>query len=231
MMYHVHSNQQLPTPRVKVCCISSLDEARLAVSYGALALGLVASMPSGPGIIADATIREIARTIPPGVASFLLTSRQDSAGIIAHQRECCTNTVQIVDRLERGSHNHLRHSLPGVGLVQVIHVTGEEAVDEALRVAPLVDAILLDSGNQALTVKELGGTGRTHDWRISRRIREELTAIGKPMYLAGGLNAHNVRAAVETVEPFGVDVCSGVRTDGGLDERKLAAFFTTLGTL
>jgi phosphoribosylanthranilate isomerase len=228
MADHVHGNGQLPTPRVKICCISSLVEARLAVSYGASALGLVASMPSGPGVIADATIAAIARTIPPGVASFLLTSRQDSDDIILHQRECRTNTVQIVDRLERGSHEHLRHALHGVGLVQVVHVMGEESVEEALRVAPLVDAILLDSGNQSLTVKELGGTGRTHDWRISRRIREELEAIGKPMYLAGGLHAHNVRAAIEAVEPFGVDVCSGVRTDGRLDERKLAAFFEAL---
>jgi phosphoribosylanthranilate isomerase len=89
-------------------------------------------------------------------------------------------------------------------------------------VAPQVDAILLDSGNQALAVKELGGTGRTHDWRLSREIRER---INVPMFLAGGLKPGNVHRAVHDVEPFGLDVCTGVRTEGNLDRGKLEAFF------
>jgi phosphoribosylanthranilate isomerase len=74
----------------------------------------------------------------------------------------------------------------------------------------------------------LGGTGRAHDWAISRKIRE---AIEKPLYLAGGLTPDNVARAIETVQPFGVDVCSGVRTDGKLDERKLVALFEQIARL
>lgn len=208
--------------RVKVCCISSIEEAALAIGYGADALGLVSEMPSGPGVISDERAREIAATVPPAVASFLLTSRQSAAGIIEQERFVRASTLQIVDRLTDGCFGDLRQALPGVGLVQVIHVQDEESIEEALRVAPETDAILLDSGNQRLAVKLLGGTGRTHDWTLSRRIVEQSS---KPVFLAGGLKPENVREAIERVGPFGLDVCSGVRTDGRLDERKLSDFF------
>ena len=206
--------------RVKICCISSLDEAALAVGYGADALGLVSEMPSGPGVITDELAREIAASVPPAVASFLLTSRQSADNIIEQQRYIRSNTLQIVDSLTHGTYQELRDALPGIALVQVIHVQTEESIEEALRVAPDVDAILLDSGNQRLAVKLLGGTGRPHDWTISRRIVED---VKRPVFLAGGLKAENVRGAVEQVQPFGIDLCSGVRTDDKLDERKLAA--------
>lgn len=215
-------------PRVKICCIASVEEAWTAIRAGASALGLVSEMPSGPGPIKEELIREIAARIPPGVASFLLTSLQDTASIIEQQRRCNVNTIQIVDRLERGSYEEMRAALPGVSLVQVIHVTNEESLDEALKVAPHVNALLLDSGNPSLAVKELGGTGRRHDWTISRKIREQ-SAV--PVFLAGGLRAENVREAVETVGPFGLDVCSGVRTGGRLDRHKLSAFLSELAHL
>ena len=212
-------------PRVKVCCISSLDEARTAIRLGASALGLVSSMLSGPGVIDEATIREIALQVPPPIATFLLTASQDASEIIEQQRRCQTNTLQLVDQLTSGRYEDLRRALPGIALVQVIHVTGEESVEEALTIAPHVDALLLDSGNPALPVKELGGTGRTHDWRLSRRICAEAAA---PVFLAGGLKPDNVAEAVQHVQPFGLDLCSGVRTDDQLDADKLARFFSRL---
>jgi phosphoribosylanthranilate isomerase len=212
-------------PRLKVCCIRDAEEARLAVRLGASALGLVSAMPSGPGVIAEETIAAVARVVPPGVSRFLLTSRQDAAGIVDQQRRLRVDTLQLCDRLPAGAHGELREALPGVRLVQVVHVTGPESVDEACAVAAEVDALLLDSGNQGLAVKELGGTGRRHDWSLSRRIRE---AVPVPLYLAGGLRPENVREAVETVRPFGLDVCTGVRVDGALDESRLAAFVAAL---
>ena len=211
--------------RVKICCIASIAEAWLAIDHGASAVGLVSAMPSGPGPIPEDLIAEIAATVPPGVSSFLLTCQQDAAAIIDQQKRLRVNTIQICDRLPEGSYARLREALPGVSLVQVVHVTGEEAVDEAIAIAPEVDAILLDSGNQSLAVKELGGTGRTHDWRLSRAIRE---AIDVPLFLAGGLKPENVAQAIGEVQPFGVDVCSGLRTEGRLDPQKLAAFFNAI---
>jgi phosphoribosylanthranilate isomerase len=213
------------TPRVKICCIASIAEAWMAIEAGASAIGLVSAMPSGPGPIPEDLIAEIAATVPPGISSFLLTCLQDSGAIIDQQRRLRVNTIQICDRLARRSYRDLREALPGIALVQVVHVTGPEAVEEAVAVAPHVDAVLLDSGNQSLAVKELGGTGRTHDWNLSRRIRE---AIDVPLFLAGGLDPLNVAAAIREVQPFGIDVCSGLRTNGTLDAVKLRAFFTQI---
>jgi phosphoribosylanthranilate isomerase len=197
----------------------------MAIRAGASALGLVSAMPSGPGVIAEEAIAEIAATVPPAVATFLLTCHQDAAAIAEQQRRLRTTTVQICDRLDRGSHSDIRAALPGIGLVQVVHVTGSESLAEAVTAAPGVDALLLDSGNQAAAVKELGGTGRRHDWRISREIRE---AVPVPVFLAGGLNPGNVAEAIAEVGPFALDLCSSVRTDGHLDPRKLDAFFAAV---
>ena len=212
-------------PRVKICCMGSVEEARLAIRHGAAALGLVSAMPSGPGVIAEELIAAVAATVPPGVSTFLLTSSQDTDTIVEQQRRCRVDTLQLVDRLERGEYRDLRDALPGVKLVQVVHVGGEEAIEEAMRAAPFVDALLLDSGNRSLPIKKLGGTGRVHDWAISRHIRQ---TVAVPVYLAGGLNPGNVADAIRRVGPFGVDVCSGVRTNGLLDEDKLRRFFAAV---
>ena len=213
------------TPRtvmhIKICCIASVAEAGLAIASGASALGLVSAMPSGPGVIDEALIAEIIRSVPPHISTFLLTSRQDADAIIDQQQRCRPNTLQLVDHVPVAELIKLRRALPDVSLVQVIHVSGPESIDDACAVAPHVDTILLDSGNQKRAVKELGGTGRTHDWTISRTIREQ---CGKPLFLAGGLNAENVAAAIAQVQPFGVDICSGVRSEGHLDEDKLRSF-------
>ncbi len=208
-------------PRVKICCIASEEEAALAVRMGASAIGLVSRMPSGPGPIPESRIRDIARTVPPGVATFLLTCETTAEPIVAQQRYCGANTLQLVDEVAPGVHSALRDALPGIGIVQVIHVRDEGALAEARQVAAHVDAILLDSGNPSLATKELGGTGRAHDWAVSRKIRD---AVQVPVYLAGGLNPENVGKAVAQVQPFGVDVCSGLRTGGRLDPTKVEQF-------
>lgn len=207
--------------RLKICCISSPEEAQLAVSLGADALGLVGPMPSGPGVIDDALSADIATQVPPPVATFLLTSETTAAGVIAHHRRVGSTALQLVDELEPGAYAQIRAALPGIKLVQVLHVVDEDILDEADRVAPHVDAILLDSGNPKLAVKELGGTGRVHNWQLSRALVERVPV---PVFLAGGLNPENVREAIDTVRPFGVDICSGVRTNGKLDAAKLEAF-------
>ena len=178
-------------------------------------------MPSGPGVIDDATIAGIVAGAPPGVATFLLTSRTDPADIAAQQRRAGADTLQLVDRMASDALRGLRDRCPGVTLVQVVHVLDAGAVDEAVAVAPHVDAVLLDSGNPDLAVKQLGGTGRTHDWTHSRAIVDR---VDGPVYLAGGLRPSNVREAVRAVRPFGVDVCSGVRREGRLDAERLRRF-------
>jgi phosphoribosylanthranilate isomerase len=210
---------------VKICCIASLDEARLAIDTGASAIGLVSAVPSGPGPIDEADIAAIAAAVPPPTETFLLTALTDAEAVAAQHRRCGTTAVQLVDALEEVELRRLRRLLPDVRLVQVIHVSGPGSVDEARAAAPLVDTILLDSGNPTLAIKELGGTGRVHDWAISRRIRE---SVGVPVLLAGGLHPGNAREAYDRVLPAGLDVCSGLRLNGRLDAGKLRGFFDAL---
>ena len=211
--------------RVKICCIASAEEAKLAIAFGASALGLVAAMPSGPGPIRDELILQIARSVPPPIATFLLTCESQGQAIIAHHRRTLTSALQLVDTPEKGAIAAIRKELPHVKIVQVIHVCNERSIDEALQAAAQADALLLDSGNPALAVKELGGTGRVHDWRLSRQIVSQSPV---PVFLAGGLNASNVREAIDQVQPFAVDLCSGVRSNGRLDPKKLEVFFSAV---
>jgi phosphoribosylanthranilate isomerase len=211
--------------RVKICCIASIEEARIAIGAGAAALGLVSAMPSGPGPIDETLIAEIAAAVPPRTATFLLTSLQSAEAIVQQHRRCRTSVLQLVDAVADEDLTQVRTELPEVKLVQVIHVTGPASVDEALAAAPLVDALLLDSGNPQLAIKQLGGTGRTHDWAHSRTIVDRSPV---PVWLAGGLNVGNVGAAIEAVRPYGIDLCSSVRSDGRLDAGKLAAFMAAV---
>lgn len=206
---------------IKICCISSHDEARLALETGAGILGLVSAMPSGPGVIDEMLISSIAASVEPPAQTFLLTSLCDGDAIIAQHRRCGTSGIQLCDALPRGTLPRLRDALPDVRLVQVVHVTSEASYDEAMLAAGEADALLLDSGNPLLRVKELGGTGRVHDWTISRRICAD---AGVPVFLAGGLGPGNVAEALRAVGATGVDICSGVRTNGALDRAKLARF-------
>lgn len=215
--------QELVTsaPRIKICCIADLEEARLAIELGASALGLVSHMPSGPGVIPDERIAEIAASVPPPIATFLLTSRREADAIVEQHAVCRTSTLQLVDAVDGSELRKLRRQLPAVKLVQVIHVLGDQSVEEARAVERFVDALLLDSGNPTLAVKELGGTGRVHDWEVSRRIRQ---SVDCPVFLAGGLRSSNVREAMQSVQPFGLDLCSSVRHEGRLSAEKLGDF-------
>jgi phosphoribosylanthranilate isomerase len=208
-------------PRIKICCINSIEEAKMAISAGASAIGLVGKMPSGPGPIPDDLINKIAASVPPPIATFLLTSETSVEGIIEHHKRTNTNTIQIVDMLIGGMYEELKSALPQVKIVQVIHVIDEGSVEAAIEISSRVDALLLDSGNPLLKIKELGGTGRVHNWKLSRRISENSAC---PVFLAGGLKPENVRQAIGEVQPFGVDVCSGIRTNGNLDNQKLEDF-------
>jgi phosphoribosylanthranilate isomerase len=210
---------------IKICCISSIEEAKLAINAGATALGLVGNMPSGPGIISNELIAEIAAFTPKNIDTFLLTSETSAAKIIQHYLKVHTTTIQIVDALTQGSYLQIKEALPNVKIVQVLHILNEITIHEAVEVSKFVDAILLDSGNPNLDTKELGGTGRVHNWEISKEI---VNKVNIPVFLAGGLTHENAFQAIKEVNPYGLDLCSGVRTNGLLDVDKLAAFFSAI---
>jgi phosphoribosylanthranilate isomerase len=198
-----------------------VEEARTAIMAGADALGLVGEMPSGPGIIDEDLARQIAAETSSQVETFLLTSRESGGEIADHVEYCGTTTVQIVRHIDPGEYSTIAKRLPETRRVQVVHVEGENALDLVELYEPFVDAFLLDSGRPEAVISELGGTGRLHDWSVSA---EFVRRTRKPVFLAGGLGADNARDAIESVGPFGLDICSGVRTRGRLDEDKLRQF-------
>ena len=211
----------MPRTRIKICYIADRTEADLAIAAGADALGLVSAMPSGPGVIPDDAAAEIAASVPPPVASVLLTSETTAPAIARQAQAVRPSVLQLVDHVSKGVHRRLDVALPGVRRFQVVHVSGPEAVDVALAAAETAHALLLDSGDPSVSVRELGGTGRVHDWDVSAEIVRRSPV---PVFLAGGLTPENVAEAVRAVRPFGVDVCSGVRVDGRLNADRLGAF-------
>ncbi|MEJ2542875.1 MAG: phosphoribosylanthranilate isomerase [Calditrichaceae bacterium] len=212
-------------PKVKICCILSKKEADIAIKAGASALGLVSEMPSGPGIISEEEIKDIAEYVPAHIDTFLLTSLRDAEAIIRQHKYCNTTTIQFVDSIKPNIYQFLRKKLPQIKFVQVIHVMNQNSIKEALEITSYVDALLLDSGNPNLKTKKLGGTGRVHNWELSRQICE---LVSLPVYLAGGLNPNNVREAINFVKPYGLDICSGLRTNGKLDPVKIVTFFSNI---
>ena len=212
--------------RVKVCCMASVAEARAATRLGADALGLVGPMPSGPGTIDDALAGEIAASVPPPVATVLLTSETTAKAITQHVRRVQPTAVQVVAHIAPAEAARLARTLrPSTKVIQVIHVEGDDALRLIPTYAAHADAFLLDSGKPSASVPELGGTGRVHDWDVSAAF------VGKsplPVFLAGGLTSENAAEAIRAVRPYGLDLCSGVRTNGSLDEVKLEAFMSAV---
>ncbi|MFK8004714.1 MAG: phosphoribosylanthranilate isomerase [Saprospiraceae bacterium] len=208
---------------VKICCISSIEEAQMAIEAGASALGLVGPMPSGPGTISNEMILKISQVVAnQDVETFLLTSETTVEGIYHHYQKTKTTTIQLVDEIEKDGHARLKELLPEVKIIQVLHVLNKKTIDEAERLMYEVDALLLDSGNPNLTIKTLGGTGNIHNWEISKSIVMKSIV---PVWLAGGLKPKNVQEAIATVQPYGLDLCSGVRMNGSLNRNKLLSFF------
>jgi phosphoribosylanthranilate isomerase len=211
--------------RVKICCISSSAEAQLAIQSGADAVGFVAQRPPSPRTIADEAIARIAQMIPPPVSTFLLTSEISAEAISAHIRSTNPTAVQLLAHLDPVESAKLAKLEPQVRRVQVIHVHGIEALELISMYAPFVHAFLLDSGKPNLATPQFGGTGRPHDWTVSAKFVEKCPL---PVFLAGGLSTSNVGEAVVRVRPFGLDLCTGVRTDGRLDRDKLTQFMSAV---
>jgi phosphoribosylanthranilate isomerase len=209
--------------QVKVCCILNTKEAQMAIDAGADAIGLVSAMPSGPGVIRDDEILEIAHFAKNKIDIFLLTSQTSGSTIIQQFHAFSPDYLQLVDYVSEKDYRILRSRIPIAKLIQVIHVIDDESLDMAIHYSKLADGLLLDSGNPNQSTKILGGTGKVHNWELSRKI---VDAVKIPVFLAGGLNPQNISAACQQVQPYGVDLCSGIREKGLLRESKLKEFIS-----
>lgn len=209
--------------KTKICGINSLRNAQIALECGADALGfLVGITHLAEDKITAENAKRIIQTLPSSVYSVAVTHLRDSRKIIELCRYLGVNALQIHDYISPEEVAFCRKELPDVRILKAVHVIDGQP-DKALAAAKsfedVCDAILLDSR----TAERLGGTGKTHDWSISRMIVEQVSV---PVILAGGLTPSNVADAVKTVRPFGVDVNSGVEIDGDKDRQKVLDFIT-----
>ncbi|MEM0923705.1 MAG: phosphoribosylanthranilate isomerase, partial [Pseudomonadota bacterium] len=205
--------------KVKICCMADPGEAAMAAAAGAEYIGLVGPMPSGPGTLTLEDAAEIARSAPPSATPVLLSSATTALDLVREAEAAGAGVIQIVQHVSPGIHAELVAQAPGLECWQVIHVEDRTAVDLIRSFDEQPDAFLLDSGRPARG--ELGGTGRVHDWAISR---DCVAATARPVFLAGGLTPENVGEAIRQVRPQGVDLCTGVRLDGRLNAVRLATF-------
>jgi phosphoribosylanthranilate isomerase len=189
---------------LKICGIQTPAEADAAISAGATALGVLLGLTHvAEDQVTEDAARDIIRAIDSRAETVLVTHLLDQGRIAALAAAIGARAIQVHDDLPPEGMRRLRALAPRRRLIKAIHVTGPEALGKVAAYAGLADALLLDSR----TADRLGGTGRTHDWSLSRAI---VRASPVPVYLAGGLRPGNVRAAIEAVRPAGVDVNSGV---------------------
>ena len=211
--------------KLKICCIKSIEEAKHAIEHGADILGLVGPMPSGPGPITTYQAAEIAKDLPEHIHSFYLTSKTRFETISAEYDIVGSSHIQLTDHTSAETRQQLKLEYPYIKLVQVVHVSDQNSIQQAISYQKHTDYLLLDSGAPNKEVKELGGTGRTHNWEISKAIVE---SVDIPVFLAGGINASNVQDAIKIVNPYGIDLCSALRTDDKLDIGKLRSFMNAI---
>ena len=191
--------------RVKVCGITTTQDAWTAIDLGVDALGfLVGLLHESEDELSAHDAGKIVEGLPPFISATLVTHRADPADVLDLVGHVRPQVVQLHGAYPLEGIAALRDAFPAVSVVKAVHVDGEASIAAALEAARYADAVLLDSR----TSTRIGGTGLTHDWSISRRIRDTLAPT--PVILAGGLTPGNVAGAIERVHPYAVDVNSGV---------------------
>jgi len=207
---------------VKICGIRRQEDALIAAELGADAIGLlVGQKHNSPDFVSATVASEIARALPPSVEAVLVTHVEDVDELERLLQESEITTIQLHSEIDPNSVERLRHRLPHLKIFKSVSVISADSVGYPEAFKKLVDGFVLDSIN--LATNQVGGTGKTHDWSVSRQIVMRYPKV--PIILAGGLNSENVRFAIEYVRPFGVDVNSGTKAaDGFKDPRKMEAF-------
>jgi len=208
--------------QVKICGVKRAEDAGLAVAAGADALGfLVGQTHTSADFIAPLTAKAIAASLPSGVIGVLVTHLTDPGDVLDLAVLTGLTTVQLHGEIWPEDVARLRRAAPDLTFLKSFHVTDEAGLAYGEAFVGLVDGFVLDTANPK--TGQIGGTGQTHDWNLSRRIVERYRSV--PVILAGGLNPDNVAEAIAAVGPFGVDVNSSTKgTDGFKSEAKARAF-------
>lgn len=204
--------------KVKICGITNIKDALLAAELGADFLGFIVEISESEDSLSKDEAKNLIRQLPLEVIPVMVTYLNNAEEIVKVASYVIAGAVQLHSNISLPEIGKIRKALPKIKIIKAIHVIDEKVVSEAVKFSDYVDYILLDSKAKG----KIGGTGKTHDWSISRKI---ILKCKKPVLLAGGLNPENVLDAVRKIKPFGVDVNSGVKAKPRVkDAEKLRKF-------
>lgn len=204
--------------RVKICGMTRQKDVYAALDNGADAVGFVVGSPSSPRNLSLATARKLMKSVPVFASRVAVTSSKDTRSV----RKICSALGP--DALQLHRHNHrlieiIRRTYPEIELILTASLQNNESLSNAVSMAECSDAVLDDTPSST----GMGGTGRTHDWNLTAKLRERI--YPHPLILAGGLTPRNVKAAIRRVKPYAVDVSSGVEKSPGIkDYQKVREF-------
>ncbi|OGG73833.1 hypothetical protein A3A40_00270 [Candidatus Kaiserbacteria bacterium RIFCSPLOWO2_01_FULL_54_20] len=206
--------------RVKICGIKNIEDARAAYEAGADELGFHVALDGGRSPLTPESAAEMIRMLPGGVSSVVVTSATQPAQLIEIAGKTGARILQLYGDVTVETMREIKQAVPYMELWKVLNVSYESSIAKAKEYKGAADAIALDTLNKETGAR--GGSGKTHDWNISKKIVE---SVSIPVVLAGGLTPENVAEAIATVSPAGVDVNSGVSNpDGSKDIEKVRAF-------
>ncbi|MFW6117327.1 MAG: phosphoribosylanthranilate isomerase [Thermoproteota archaeon] len=198
--------------RVKICGITSREDLEMVVEAGADAVGFVVDVPHSQRNISIRKANRLIESTPVFVGSVAVIVPEG----LHHLRQLCQDLRPSLFQIhgKKQLYREIREDLPGIRVIGAIKAKKDFSPQETQTSTQIFDAVLIDShlpGRQ-------GGTGRVHDWRISKRVKELLHP--KPLILAGGLSLDNIKRAVQTVRPYAVDVSTGVESKPGIKDQK-----------
>jgi len=203
--------------KVKICGITRNEDLVMATEAGADAVGVVIDVPSSPRNLTIEKAKKIIENAPIFVKTVAVTVPKNLDHLTKIYEKLKPDILQIHgNNLPKDA---IREKLPDASLIRAIQATSNEVIEDAVEVANTFDAVLLDS----FVSGKYGGTGKAHDWGLSKQVREAI--YPRPLILAGGLKPENVKDAVRMVQPYAVDVSSGVESQPGIkDYRRILEF-------
>ena len=204
--------------RVKICGITRKEDLAVAVDAGADAVGFLVGVPTSPRNLTLERAKMLLDLVPVFVDSVIVTAPETVEDIVEICETLKPSVIQIHGKKNFVA-SQVRKKVKNTCLVKTVYVKPDILKEENIEELKQFDAVLLDS----FTKNQYGGTGKTHDWTVSKQIKEAVAPV--PVILAGGLKPENVKEAILAVNPYAVDVASGVEASPGIkDHNKIHAF-------
>jgi len=200
--------------RIKICGITNKEDLQAAAAFGADAVGFVVGVKSSPRNLQLSEARKLIKLVPLFVNSVVVTINESLEEIIEMYKHLQPTSIQIHGKKIQSDLKSLKEEIPNLFLIGSVKAAPFSAIKKSKDISKNVDAVLIDSYVKGKN----GGTGVVHNWDLSLRIKEVIAPT--PLILAGGLKPENVADAIRSVQPYAVDVSSGVEKKPGIKDHK-----------